>query len=249
MKYYNGIIKKGLGRAMVLGFPTANIPLNNSPVSGVYAARVRIAHDEYSAAVFADQRRNVLEAHILDYSGELKGTSITIELCGKIREHGDFANDSDLRAAIAADVALVREYFKNPETRIMVFGTFDMVHGGHADLFRQARTLALHPYLIVSVACDAVAERIKGMKPRTPEDERRATVELNGFVDKAVIGDLEGYMSHIKEQKPDIIALGYDQEGEFVDNLGKDLSEAGMKTRIVRLGAFKPEVYKTSKLI
>ena len=37
-------------------------------------------------------------------------------------------------------------------TRIMVFGTFDMIHAGHEDLFRQARALAKEPYLIVSVA-------------------------------------------------------------------------------------------------
>ncbi len=55
-------------------------------------------------------------------------------------------------------------------TRIMVFGTFDMIHEGHADLFRQARALASDPYLIVSVARDAVAQRIKGNRPRHSED-------------------------------------------------------------------------------
>ena len=249
MKIFTGIVGKGQGRAAALGFPTANIPLSDASVSGIYAARVRVQHSEYAAAVFADQRRNVLEAHLLDFTGELSGKSITIELRGKIREHGEFSGDDALRAAIAADVARVREYFKNPETRIMVFGTFDMVHEGHIDLFRQARTLALHPYLIVSVARDAVAGRIKGTNPRTAEGERMRMVENNEYVDKAVLGDEEGYMAHIQNSKPGIIALGYDQEGEFVENLENDLRNARMRTRIVRLGAFKPEVYKTSKLI
>lgn len=135
----------------------------------------------------------------------------------------------------------------------MVFGTFDIVHEGHADLFRQALRLgsgqARKPYLIVSVARDNVAERIKGVKPKNSEEARRAEVARHVLVDEAVLGDEEGYIGHIRANMPDIIALGYDQTGEFVENLEKDLRDAGMSTRIVRLGAFKPEVYKTSKLI
>ncbi|MCR4281197.1 MAG: adenylyltransferase/cytidyltransferase family protein [Candidatus Kaiserbacteria bacterium] len=249
MEVYTGITKSGKGRGTTLGFPTANIQLEDNSVSGIYAARVKVDGEEYLAAAFADPKRKLLEAHLLDYSGELNGKSISIKLCKKIREHEDFANDADLRTAIAMDIVRVREYFKNPETRIMVFGTFDMIHGGHVNLFKQARALAPNPYLIVSVARDKIAERIKGMKPKNSEEARRAAVANHELVDEAVLGDEEGYIGHIRTNKPDIIALGYDQEGEFVENLGKDLRDAGMMTRIVRLGAFKPEVYKTSKLI
>lgn len=257
MRSYTGTVIKGHGRATALGFPTVNISLEDNSTSGIYAARVNIDGTEYLAAAFADQKRKVLEAHLLGYSGELNGKSITIELCKKIREHEDFANDKDLREAIAKDIADVRKYFHDDPTRIMVFGTFDMIHGGHADLFRQARALALRqgsgkspaPYLIVSVARDKVTERIKGAKPRNSEEARRMAIAKHALVDEAVLGDEEGYIGHIRTNKPDIIALGYDQEGEFVENLEKDLREAKMKIRVVRLGAFKPEVYKTSKLI
>lgn len=254
MHSYTGIVVRGKGRAKALGYPTANIALADDSVSGIYAARVKTEGAEYMAAAFADQKRKLLEAHILDYPSEGgsvsggSGKSITMELCKKIREHGDFSNDEDLRAAIAEDIKNVREYFKN-NTRVMVFGTFDIVHEGHTDLFRQARALADNHYLIVSVARDKVAERIKGIKPRNSEETRRVAVARHALVDKAVLGDSAGYIGHIRANKPDIIALGYDQEGEFVENLEKDLRKAGLKTRIVRLGAFKPEVYKTSKLI
>ena len=253
MHSYAGIVTRGQGRATVLGFPTANIALADDSISGIYAARVKVEGAEYIAAAFADQKRKLLEAHLLDYSGDLSGKNITIELSKKIREHEDFINDEDLRAAIAEDIKNVREYFppeadKNTK-RVMVFGTFDIVHEGHADLFRQARALADTPYLIVSVARDKVAERIKGIKPRNSEETRRVAVARHALVDKAVLGDSAGYIGHIRANKPDIIALGYDQEGKFVENLEKDLRKAGLKTRIVRLGAFKPEVYKTSKLI
>ena len=134
-------------------------------------------------------------------------------------------------------------------TRIMVFGTFDMIHEGHADFFKQARLLAPNPHLIVSVARDSSVARIKGGIPRHTESERLSMVAASSLADETVLGDELGYINHIALQMPDIIALGYDQEGEYVEHLEKDLRDAGMKTRVVRLTAFKPEVYKTSKLI
>lgn len=134
-------------------------------------------------------------------------------------------------------------------TRIMVFGTFDMVHEGHADFFRQARALGKEPHLIVSVARDAAAARHRGFSPRHHESERLAQVAAHPLVDEAVLGDEIGYIGHIAAAKPDIIAIGYDQMGEYVDNLEKDLTDAGYACKVVRLQAFQPEKYKTSKLI
>lgn len=130
----------------------------------------------------------------------------------------------------------------------MVFGTFDMVHPGHEDLFRQARDLAEDPYLIVSIARDSAVERIKKAKPRHTEEERLLNVKRHKYVDEVVLGDMVGYISHVLAAKPDIIALGYDQTGEYVDNLEKDLAEGGYKGKVLRLQAFQPEKYKTSKL-
>ncbi|MDR3570776.1 MAG: FAD synthase [Candidatus Pacebacteria bacterium] len=133
-------------------------------------------------------------------------------------------------------------------TRIMVFGTFDMVHPGHENLFQQARALAQEPHLIVSIATDKNVERIKGKKPRHSQTERRALVAANPLVDEAVIGDEAGYVEHIRALRPDIIALGYDQTGEYVDTLQEDLTKAGLSVNVMRLQAFEPERFKTSKL-
>lgn len=130
----------------------------------------------------------------------------------------------------------------------MVFGTFDVVHKGHEHFFAQARALSKDPRLIVSVARDSGASRIKGFSPRHHEAERLSTVAAHPHVDRAVLGDEIGYMQHILEEKPDIIALGYDQHGEYVDNLEQDLREAGLKTKVIRLKPHRPELYKTSKL-
>ena len=131
----------------------------------------------------------------------------------------------------------------------MVFGTFDMIHAGHEDLFRQARALAPDPYLIVSLARDGAVARIKGASARHSEAERLASVRAHTLVDEAVLGDAVGYLDHIAAIAPDVIALGYDQEGEYVKDLERDLRARGLPTRIVRLVSFKPEEYKTSRLL
>lgn len=133
-------------------------------------------------------------------------------------------------------------------TRIMIFGTFDMIHAGHEDMFRQARALAPDPYLIVSVARDANVVRMKGESPRVSESERLSRLSDNTYIDEAVLGDENGFVDHIAAASPDIIALGYDQEGEYVDTLSASLAARGLHPRIVRLCAFQPETYKTSKL-
>ncbi len=132
--------------------------------------------------------------------------------------------------------------------RVMVFGTFDMLHEGHLDFFRQARSLVSDPQLIVSIARDRSTERVKGARPKHTELERLALVEACDLVDEVVLGDAEGFIAHIVQADPEIIALGYDQNGEYVKELQAELSNAGLETRIVRLKPFKPEIYKTSKL-
>ncbi|MEK9154356.1 MAG: adenylyltransferase/cytidyltransferase family protein [Patescibacteria group bacterium] len=130
----------------------------------------------------------------------------------------------------------------------MVFGTFDMIHEGHEDFFRQARSLASEPYLIVSVARDVSAARVKGFPPRRAENERLTAIAVHPLVDQAMLGDEIGYLEHIAEAKPDVIALGYDQDGEYVNNLEKDLREANLAITVARLKSYLPELYKTSKL-
>ena len=131
----------------------------------------------------------------------------------------------------------------------MVFGTFDMLHDGHLDFFKQARALAPDSLLIVSIARDRSAERIKGAAPRRTEVARMQLVEECPLVDEVVLGNEEGFIEHIKRAAPDIIALGYDQTGEYVHALQSALDNEGMHTKIVRLKPFKPEKYKTSKLL
>lgn len=111
MKIFSGTILKGAGYGHWLGFPTANIPLPDESVSGIFAAKVRIDGKEYKAASYADVKNKTLEAHLLDFDGDLYGKNIEIELLEKIREDMKFVSENDAKEKIAADVANVRAYF------------------------------------------------------------------------------------------------------------------------------------------
>ncbi len=113
MQTYIGIIQRGSKRAAALGYPTINIPLDDEGVSGVYAAVVKIGEEEYEAAAYADRRRKILEAHLLDFSKDLYGWNVKIRLVKKVREYRKFKNSTEQKETIDEDVAKVREYFKN----------------------------------------------------------------------------------------------------------------------------------------
>ncbi|MBX9765333.1 riboflavin kinase [Patescibacteria group bacterium] len=113
MQTHTGIIVEGSKRASALGFPTANMHVAE-PVSGIYAGIVSVDGTEYRAALFGDEKRKLLEAYMLDFTGDLYGKEATFTLLEKIRDHGDFTDDETLKKQIAEDVGNVRAYFTQP---------------------------------------------------------------------------------------------------------------------------------------
>jgi cytidyltransferase-like protein len=136
---------------------------------------------------------------------------------------------------------------KNNETRIMVFGTFDGLHEGHINFFKQARKLAVKPFLIVSVARDKNVFRIKGSFPGKTEKKRMILVKKCKLVDEVVLSGIKNHIPHIIKARPDIIALGYDQKA-YVKNLKKDLKNKGILVKVIRLKAYKDKIYKNHLL-
>lgn len=136
------------------------------------------------------------------------------------------------------------------DKKIMVFGTFDGLHKGHLNFFKQARKLAKKGLLVVSIARDKNVLKIKGKYPTLGEHARVTLVEKCKLVDKVVLSGIKNHISHILKEAPDIIALGYDQKA-YVKNLKKDLKNKGKKpllVKIVRLKPFKEKIYKNHLL-
>jgi cytidyltransferase-like protein len=132
---------------------------------------------------------------------------------------------------------------------VLVGGVYDILHLGHLAALAEAKTHG--DLLVVVVATDTTVETLKGRRPVFPEEDRRALVESLKPVDAAILGYEDvgmGYEQVIDDVKPDIIALGYDQ-----DSVARTVTELverrGLNVRIVRLTKFDREKYLSSSAI
>lgn len=124
----------------------------------------------------------------------------------------------------------------------MVFGTFDIIHPGHIHMIKEAKAYGDH--LVVVVSRDKTVLQTKGRKTHNTETVRLKNFENLKIADNVRLGYLDNKYQVIMEEKPDIIALGYDQKF-FIDDL-EDAVEDYVK--IVRLSPYKADIYKSSKI-
>jgi len=129
-------------------------------------------------------------------------------------------------------------------TKVMCMGTFDILHPGHLDYFRQAKEHG--DYLVVVVARDSSVIQEKGKPPLFGEPQRLGHVKEQSIVDKAVLGNEGDKLRIVEEEKPDVICLGYDQKVDE-EKLKQELAKRGLKPKIVRAKAYFPEKFKSSK--
>lgn len=117
----HGVIVKGDQRGRTIGFPTANFDFWSEqllPANGVYATYVWVDNDRYQAATnvgvrpTVDGRRMTVEAHLLDFNGDLYGQTLGLEFVAKVRPEMKFAGLDALKAQIDQDVAEVRSLLK-----------------------------------------------------------------------------------------------------------------------------------------
>lgn len=95
--------------------------------------------------------------------------------------------------------------------RVVIFGIFDGVHDGHQSLFSQAKEYG--DELVVIVGRDSASLRLKGKKPKHPEETRRDLVSKEELVDEAVLGDeKQSSYKMLENLQPDVICFGYDQD-------------------------------------
>ncbi|MBU1148509.1 adenylyltransferase/cytidyltransferase family protein [Patescibacteria group bacterium] len=128
--------------------------------------------------------------------------------------------------------------------KVLVFGTFDVVHQGHLNFFDQAKKLG---DLNIVIARDVNVKKVKGQTPHHSEKIRKAQIVKLKIADKVYLGNLANPYKIISKIKPDIIALGYDQTS-FTKDLPVELKNRKLKIKIVRLKPFKPDQYKSSKI-
>jgi len=114
-----GRVQEGDRIGRQLGFPTANLDVAGLvlPPEGVYAGLTVVKRRRYQVALNIGWRPTVVsaapllrvEAHLLDFDGDLYGAELEVEIGERLRAEKKFASTAELRAQIERDIALVRE--------------------------------------------------------------------------------------------------------------------------------------------
>jgi FAD synthetase len=124
---------------------------------------------------------------------------------------------------------------------VVIFGTFDLLHDGHRDFIRQAKSIG---DVTVVVGRDSNVLKYKGRLPKENEIERQRKVAALKDVDSAILGrEDHDYIKTIAEIGPDVICLGYDQHSF---RLEEELKAHGMNIKVIRLKPFESHRYKSS---
>lgn len=99
-------------------------------------------------------------------------------------------------------------------TKVITYGTYDLLHQGHINLLRRAK--ALGDYLIVGVTSDSFDRGRGKLNVRNNVLERVEAVKATGYADEIIIEDYIGQkIDDIQKYDVDIFAIGSDWEGKF----------------------------------
>ena len=101
-------------------------------------------------------------------------------------------------------------------TKVWANGCFDVLHRGHIELFRYAKSLG--DKLLVGIDTDEKIKTDKGpARPFNCLEDRVYLLESIKYIDEVqVFGSKEGLESLISSYKPDILVVGSDWRGKEV---------------------------------
>ena len=121
-----GTVVPGDGRGKHIGIPTANLEVWDElvlPANGVYAAQAALDSELYPAAVNIGFRPTVnghslnIEAHLLDFEGDIYGQKLAIDFLSRIRDEQKFPSLEALVSQINKDISMVRSLHGVPPPR------------------------------------------------------------------------------------------------------------------------------------
>jgi glycerol-3-phosphate cytidylyltransferase/FAD synthetase len=122
---------------------------------------------------------------------------------------------------------------------VLAGGVFDIIHPGHIHTLNAAKDLG--DILVVAIATDKTAEKMKKRIPLHNQDQRKMLVDALSVVDVGVVGNEEDLFKTVDLIRPQIIALGYDQvhQEKFIIEGCKKIN---LDVTVARLQSPIPEV-------
>jgi len=145
---------------------------------------------------------------------------------------------------IESDKKTLTEIGRSSLRVILAGGVFDIIHPGHLHTLRAAKSLG--NVLVVVVATDKTAQKMKSRIPLHNMELRRDLVSSLSMVDYAMVGHEGDIFKTVEVVRPDIIALGYDQvhQEKFITDGCKKIN---VNVSIARLQSPIPDI-KSSKI-
>ena len=121
---------------------------------------------------------------------------------------------------------------------VLAGGVFDIIHPGHIHTLNDAKELG--DVLVVVVATDKTAIKMKKREPLHSAELRQELVSSLNMVDLCIIGDEDDIFKTVDLVKPQIIALGYDQthQEKFITEGCKKIN---LDVTVARLESPRPE--------
>ena len=121
---------------------------------------------------------------------------------------------------------------------VLAGGVFDIIHPGHISTLNAAKTLG--DVLVVVVATDNTAVKMKKRRPIHSQEQRQELVNSLSVVDLCLIGQENDIFKTVNLVKPQIIALGYDQvhQEQFITEGCKKIK---LDAKVARLQSPIPE--------
>ena len=121
---------------------------------------------------------------------------------------------------------------------VLAGGVFDIIHPGHIHTLNDAKKLG--DLLVVVVATDKTAIKMKKREPLHSAELRQELVSSLTMVDLCIIGDEGDIFRTVDLVKPQIIALGYDQthQEKFITDGCKKIN---LDVTVARLESPRPE--------
>lgn len=120
---FKGVVIKGKGRGLKLGFPTINLALPKKSLGGVkegiWAALVKIGKKKLPSVAFLGEAKTFgekekrLEVYIFNFKKKLYGRKVEVELLKKIRGNKKFKTKEALISQMKKDEAKARNFFRN----------------------------------------------------------------------------------------------------------------------------------------
>ncbi len=139
---------------------------------------------------------------------------------------------------VKEDKSTLTEIGRSSLRVVLAGGVFDIIHPGHIHTLNAAKELG--DVLVVVVATDNTAVKMKKRQPLHSQEQRQELVNSLSMVDLCLIGQEDDIFKTVNHVKPQIIALGYDQvhQEKFITEGCKKIA---LDTKVARLQSPIPE--------